>query len=129
MMNKPKILLVDDDALFLLAHREELKAAGYRPRTARDGREALEIARREEIAIAFVDLLMPRMGGIETFRALRRISPGTEVVLLTGFPHQLSPPLREFLQEQGGPAKLTKPLKEDELVRTIDRILKETRDD
>ncbi len=128
-MDKPRILLVDDDALFLLAHREELKAAGYEARTARDGREALEIAGREKIAIAFVDLIMPRLGGIETCRGLRRISPGTEVVLLTGFPDQLSPPLRKFLEEKGGPAKLSKPLREDELARTIEKILKEREDD
>ncbi|MDP8235986.1 MAG: response regulator [Candidatus Erginobacter occultus] len=128
-MEKPRILLVDDDALFLLAHREELKAAGYEPRTARDGREALEIAGNEEIAIAFVDLIMPRLGGIETCRGLRRVSPGTEVVLLTGFPAQLSPPLRAFLEEEGGPGKLSKPLGEDELTRTIEKILKEKEDD
>ena len=127
-MGKPRILLVDDDALFLLAHREELKAAGYEARTARDGREALDIACNEEIAIAFVDLIMPRLGGIETCRGLRRVSPGTEVVLLTGFPAQLSPPLQAFLEE-GGFGKLAKPLGEDELVRTVKKILKEREDD
>ncbi len=127
-MKKPKILLVDDDALFLLAHREELKAAGYEARTARDGREALEIAGQEKIAIAFVDLIMPRLGGIETCRGLRRVAPGTEVVLLTGFPSQLSPPLQAFLAE-GGLGKLAKPLGEDELVRTVKKILKEREDD
>ena len=127
-MNKPRILLVDDDALFLLAHREELKAAGYEARTARDGREALEIAGEEEITIAFVDLIMPRLGGIETCRGLRRVSPDTEVVLLTGFPAQLSPSLQTFLEE-GGLEKLAKPLGEDELVRTVKKILKEKADD
>lgn len=122
-MSKPKILLVDDDGLFLLAHREELKEAGYEPRTARDGRKALAIARREEIEIAFVDLIMPGMDGVETCRELRRISPRTKIVLLTGFPDQLSPPLRKFLEEEGGSRKLNKPLREDELARAIEEIL------
>lgn len=125
MPKQLKILLVDDDALFLLAHREELKAAGYEPRTARNGQEALKITEKEEITIAFVDLIMPRMGGIETCRALRRISPGTRLFLLTGFPDQLSPMLRAFLEEEGGPGKLSKPLGEDELTRTIESFLRE----
>lgn len=125
MPKQLKILLVDDDALFLLAHREELKAAGYETQTARNGQEALEIAEKEEISIAFVDLIMPRMGGIETCRGLRRISPGTRLFLLTGFPDQLSPVLRAFLEEEGGPGKLSKPLGEDELTRTIEKVLQE----
>jgi ATP-dependent Lon protease len=122
-MTGPKILLVDDDGLFLLAHREELESAGYRIRTAHHGREALEIVREEEIDIAFVDLLMPGMDGIETCRGLKRVSPRTEVVILTGFPSQLSPRLRKFLEEEGGPESLNKPLRENELARTVEEIM------
>lgn len=122
-MKEPKILLVDDDGLFLLAHREELEEAGYETRTARDGREALEIVRKEEIDIAFVDLLMPGMDGIDTCRKLKRVAPRTEVVLLTGFPTQLSPRLRKFLETEGGPGSLNKPLRENELARTVEEIM------
>ncbi len=43
VMGRAKILLGDDEGIFLLAHREELKTAGYEVRTALNGEEAVSI--------------------------------------------------------------------------------------
>jgi len=56
-------------------------------------------------------------------KLLREAEAGTEVVILTGFPSQLSPRLRKFLEEEGGPESLNKPLRENELARTVEEIM------
>ncbi len=124
-MGRPKIMLVDDDALFLLAHREELEAAGYEVSTALSGEEAIFLAGEEHPDIVFVDLIMPGMNGVEVCRGILRISPRTDVMLISGCPGDRDPRFQEFLNAGGRPGQLSKPLREYELTRTIDEILAE----
>lgn len=66
-----KVLLVDDepDILEILAYN--LKQEGYEPILASDGLEALELARRHQPATIVLDIMMPKLDGIETCRRLR----------------------------------------------------------
>jgi len=61
----PKILLVDDVAMFLDLQKMFLRLSSARILTARDGVEALQIATRERPSLIFMDLHMPNMGGAE----------------------------------------------------------------
>jgi two-component system, OmpR family, alkaline phosphatase synthesis response regulator PhoP len=78
----PSVLVVDDedDILDLIGYNFERE--GYVVRTARDGMEALEKARAQRPDLVILDIMMPRMDGIETCRRLRADSSLGEVPIL-----------------------------------------------
>jgi CheY-like chemotaxis protein len=123
-MDKAKIILIDDEGIFLMAHKEELEDAGYAVSTALSGREGLLLMEGDHFQIAFVDLLMPGMNGVEVCREIKKISPATEVVLVSGYPYELHKHLLDFLGAGGRDEQLTKPLFNDELVMVAGRILR-----
>ena len=79
------ILLVDDEKKFLHTLSERVSYKGFTPFTAGSGEDALEIARKNKIDAAVVDLKMPGMNGLETISKLKEINPEIRTVLLTGF--------------------------------------------
>jgi PAS domain S-box-containing protein len=81
------VLLVDDEAMIVEASRGLLEELGYTVIVARSGAEALEIYRRKQSAIDIIvmDLIMPGMGGGETFDRLKQIDPRVKVLLSSGY--------------------------------------------
>jgi two-component system cell cycle sensor histidine kinase/response regulator CckA len=81
------ILLVEDEPLVLEFGRATLEYLGYRVLVAQDGVEALKVfqAHQDEIALVILDVVMPRMGGRETARELKRRKPSMAVLLTTGY--------------------------------------------
>ncbi len=82
------VLVVDDEAHVRDAASRALRGLGYDVLHAEDGRAALEVfrARRGEIAVVLLDLVMPGMDGLETLRALREIDRDVAVVIASGLP-------------------------------------------
>ncbi len=78
------ILLVDDNEKFVKTLAGRIRLKGYDPLIALNGREALEIARSNEIQMAVVDHEMPDMDGLVVITKLKEIDPGTRTLLLTG---------------------------------------------
>ena len=86
-VRKSTILMVDDEEpvrRLCVAFAERL---GYLPISAADGEEALEIfrCRSHEIDCVILDLTMPRMDGVRTFREMKRLAPDIPVVLSSGY--------------------------------------------
>jgi PAS domain S-box-containing protein len=81
------VLLVDDEEMIIDVGCGLLGELGYTVIPARSGQEALEIysARRAEIGLVVMDMVMPGMGGGETFDRLKRINPGVKVLLSSGY--------------------------------------------
>lgn len=82
MESEPLILAVDDEAGILRLIKLELAAHGFRVITALGGEEALELVAQHEPDIALLDIVMPRMTGLEVMRRLRERS-NIPVILLT----------------------------------------------
>jgi CheY-like chemotaxis protein len=80
------ILLVEDEESIRIIGSALLKAIGFSVITATNGREALDIYRERGsgIDLVLLDLLMPEMGGFETYRILREISHSIPVVICSG---------------------------------------------
>ena len=118
------ILLVDDDASLLEVMSECLELLGYPVLMARDGLEALGVFKehRSEIALVILDAQMPRMGGVEAFRNLRALDPELKVILCTGFGEEFG---RSTAAEHGFTGLLGKPVRIDQLKRTLEAILLE----
>ncbi|MBI4776915.1 MAG: response regulator [Deltaproteobacteria bacterium] len=81
------VLVVDDEEMVVNAEEEMLKALGYDVLTARSGFDAAEIYRRRQhdIALVVLDMIMPGIGGVQTFNLLRSIDPNIRVMIATGF--------------------------------------------
>ena len=85
MGNPIRVLLVDDEARFILNLAKLLRGRGFEVSTAFDGAAGVTAVEKSEgIDVVLLDVKMPGMDGIETLRRIKEISPETEVVMLTG---------------------------------------------
>ena len=80
-----RILVVDDERNIRKNLGMMLEAAGYAVDTAGNGEEALTKSKEQHYDIAFVDLQMPKMGGLELTCFLRGLSSSTAIVILTAY--------------------------------------------
>ncbi len=118
-----RILVVDDEADIRLFLRTVLEDAGAEVHEAADGNQALAQARRLKPDLITLDLSMEHKDGIETFAELRSDGElaGIPVCVVTGHPE-----FREVIYSRAVPPPdgyMDKPIKEDELVETLWRIL------
>jgi len=79
-----RVLVVDDEEDFALATNQRLRRRGFDSHVALSGDTALAMLSGSSFDVAILDLRMPGMDGLETFRALRRIDPELQAVFLTG---------------------------------------------
>lgn len=80
------ILLVDDEPMILRAGERLLKKLGYSVLSARSGAEAVTLfEERNDVDVVLLDMIMPGMSGVETFRKLRDLDPDVKVLLSSGY--------------------------------------------
>ena len=115
-----RILLTDDNKEFTQNLRDILELRGYIVVTASDGFQALEIVKVVRVDLILMDIKMPVMNGVETYKKIKVISPSTPVIMLTAF--ALEELIQESLQE-GVFACLRKPLDFDLLFSTIEKAI------
>jgi len=87
LMGPETILLVDDEEMIINVGTEILKALGYHVLSARSGKEAVELFgnKKDEIDLVLLDMIMPGMGGGETYDALKGIKPSVKILLSSGY--------------------------------------------
>jgi two-component system cell cycle sensor histidine kinase/response regulator CckA len=81
------ILLVDDEQMILDIGRDLLEVLGYDVLLAKNGREAIKLYKKnkEKISLVILDMIMPDMGGGETYDALRGLNKNVKVILSSGY--------------------------------------------
>ena len=84
------ILIVDDNPNLMKTLSDILKVKGYVPSAAPDGKTAIERIRQEAPVVALIDLKLPDMSGLDVLREIRKHSPATECIVLTGHASQES---------------------------------------
>jgi len=101
-----KILLVEDSKFLRMATERALARVGYQVRTAMDGMQAIELAQKEQPDLILLDMLLPKMTGLEVLKALKKDpqTAGIAVVAFTG----LSQKNAERLKHDGAVAFLDK---------------------
>lgn len=91
------ILVVDDNTDVLLALSSMLEQLGFDVQTAENAAAALAIFQGNLFSVIVSDISMPgEMNGIELAKALRRIRPDLQIVLMTGYSEYLEEAKREF---------------------------------
>jgi two-component system, OmpR family, alkaline phosphatase synthesis response regulator PhoP len=119
-----RILVVDDEAHLADGIRENLEAEGYRTDVAYDGLHGLEAARACDFDLIILDVMMPRMDGLDVCETLRREGQQTPVLFLT-VKDAAEDRVRGF--EVGGDDYLPKPFHLRELLLRVAAILRRSR--
>jgi DNA-binding response OmpR family regulator len=81
---KPRILLVDDEEMYLEYLSKRLINRGYNVTKCLTGEEALERVKTDDFDVIILDVLLPGIDGIETLREINTRKPLSEVIMLTG---------------------------------------------
>jgi DNA-binding NtrC family response regulator len=119
------VLLVDDEETVRTMGRRMLRLLGFEVVTANDGREAVQIFRREpeSIVCVLLDLTMPHMGGEQCFSELKGIRRDVCVLLSSGYPEQ---ELISQFEGQGLAGFIQKPYVLETLMEKMKRALETT---
>ncbi len=115
-----KVLIVEDDPSERLLLKKQLTRWGYEPREAADASTGEKIASEEDITAAILDYKLPDFDGVELFRRIIRLKPGTPVMLITGA-HK--PELTIQAMSEGLYHYMSKPVDMDELKIHLDRAI------
>lgn len=115
---KQRLLVVDDDEKSRRLARDVLAHAGYGVSIASSGEEALTLAAQDRFAVVLLDIQLPGLGGVETFKALRAL-PGCAALPIVAMTASVMPHERSSLIDEGFDAFLPKPLSIKELIRVV----------
>ncbi|MFQ5714408.1 MAG: response regulator [Candidatus Scalinduaceae bacterium] len=123
MQDQVNILIVDDEPGIRTTLSVILEEEGYNVVVAEDGYKGIEAAKKTNFKIAFVDLKMPGINGVETFKRIKKISPDTIIFFMTAF---FAEDLLKEAVRLGTQAILYKPLDVDLILRVIKEDLTKT---
>jgi DNA-binding NtrC family response regulator len=119
-MEKPSILVVDDEKDICLALHILLTKEGYFVKEAYNGEQAIDCIEKENFDIIMTDIKMEKMDGFEVLSQAQKICPETSVVMMTAFASVGS---AVEAMRSGAVDYITKPFINDEIRVTIKRIL------
>ena len=122
-MNSPwEILIVDDDEAMRESLAGWLREDGYAVDTAASGMEAIEMARKKDYAIYFIDLKMPPgIGGIETTVEIRKIRSDAAIIIITAY---ATVDTAVAAMKEGAQEYVVKPCNPQEISLLVQRIIK-----
>ena len=112
------VLVVDDDETYRTRLVRAFQSREYDAQGARDGEEAVALARKESPEYAVVDLRMPGVSGLDVVRELKALDATTNVVVLTGY-GSIATALEAV--RLGATHYLTKPADVDDILAAFER--------
>jgi DNA-binding response OmpR family regulator len=121
MTDRPLVLIVDDDVTVRDVVQRYLDRAGYRVRVAGDGEQALREVAERAPDVVVLDLMLPRLNGLEVCRRLRRDAVRVPIVMLTALGEEED---RVLGLELGADDYVTKPFSPRELVLRVASVLR-----
>ncbi len=118
-MKHKRILIVDDDHDFAESMAELIEIEGHETILAHSGKQAIDIFKQNNIDIIFIDVRMPGINGVETFKEMHGLNPDVRVAMMTGFSDQQ---LLNEAMEMGAIGILDKPIDIERLMEMIEGI-------
>ncbi|MBF0123410.1 MAG: response regulator [Candidatus Omnitrophica bacterium] len=125
-MATKNVLVVDDEAIIGIGFDRALTEYGYQVDSALSGAEALEAVKKKKYDLVFIDKMMPVMDGIETCRGVKKVSPDSICIFMTGLFNKENI-LKEmaFIEAGGRTYYLYKPFSSSELLDVAQKALGE----
>ncbi len=80
-----RILIIDDDEMFLKAVSDILQGEGYEITSTADGPHGIELYRNQRPDLVLLDIGLPTMNGIEVLRRIKHVDPNARVIVITGY--------------------------------------------
>ena len=121
-MQKPNILIVDDERDICRALNIILTKEGYAVSVAHSGEQAVDLVKQQTFDLVMTDIKMEKMDGFEVLRQTQQISPTTTVVMMTAFASVGS---AVEAMRAGAADYITKPFINDEIRLTIKRLIED----
>jgi two-component system alkaline phosphatase synthesis response regulator PhoP len=122
ILRKKKILVVDDEKELTSLISLHMKMAGYEVLTASNGEKALDISREENPDLVILDLMLPKIDGLQVCEQLRQDAATQDIpVIMLTARTQTEDKLKGF--EAGADDYVTKPFSPRELVARVKRVL------
>ncbi|MDR4497362.1 MAG: response regulator [Candidatus Scalindua sp.] len=113
-------MIIDDERGMRMALAGILEYSGYHVVIAEDGYKGIEAAKKTDFKVAFIDVRMPGIDGFDTHKELKKISPDTNVIMMTGLD------VEYYLDKaisQGAFTCISKPFDGAELLRLVVRAI------
>lgn len=125
-VNKPRILIVDDEPNMRESLQEILSDSGFLCSIAENGEQALNVLKQNEFELVISDVKMPRMQGIDLLKHVKKSHPSSSLLLITAFAT-----VQQAVEaiKAGAEDYITKPFDPDDLIKIINRILHRTQAD
>ncbi len=117
---KIKVLVVDDEKIIRDFFGKLLTLQGIEVVCAENGYKAIELSRNTKFDLYFIDVRMPGLNGLETYRQIRKINPNAQAVLMTGYAVE---EILQQAQKEGVYASIHKPFDISEMRRIVDSII------
>lgn len=115
-----KILIIEDDEKISRLIEMELKFEGYETEKAYDGRDGLEKALKKDCVLVLLDLMLPKMNGIEVCKRIREVSQ-VPIIILTAKDEVTD---KVIGLDYGADDYMTKPFSNEELIARIKALLR-----
>jgi CheY-like chemotaxis protein len=113
-----RVMIVDDDQDLAESLADLLQVHGYEVDIAKDGQDAVEHARSQDFDIAFMDVRMPVMNGVDSYFAIKKMKPEARIVMMTGFKE----PILERAINAGAEGPLHKPFSVEDMLKLVETI-------
>jgi DNA-binding response OmpR family regulator len=121
--HRAKILVVEDEPNMVVGLRDNFEFEGYEVITARDGVEGLQLALEESPDLVVLDVMMPRMSGLEVCKQLRAQRASIPIIMLTARGQEVD---KVVGLELGADDYVTKPFSIRELLARVKAVLRRT---
>ena len=122
LVDKVKVLIVDDDHSILRLLGTALETFGHDYESAEDGCVAVEKLKNESFAVVITDMMMPNMDGMELLKHIKEHYPRTDVIVVTG--HTETYRYTDVIKS-GASDFISKPFNIDELEAKLNRVIRE----
>jgi len=116
------ILIIEDNEVNRVLVRDMLGFKGYRTLEAQSAEEGLRVAREQKPALILMDFHLPKMNGIEAFRALRA-DPKTSAIPVIAVTASAMPEDRKRILEAGFDGLQTKPIHVVDFLKNVEKAL------
>ena len=114
-----KILIIEDELSISKMLEYDLKQVGYDVETAYDGLEGLKMAKEQDFDVILLDLMLPKMNGIEVCKALRKSGSTSHIIMLTAMDEEFQ---KVEGLDVGADDYVTKPFSPRELTARIKAV-------
>jgi DNA-binding NtrC family response regulator len=116
---KIRVLVVDDEKIIRDFFKRLLSLLDLEVQGAEDGYKAIELVKKEKFDLYFVDVRMPGLNGLDTYRGIRQVDPEALVVMITGYAVE---DILKQAREEGSYGLIRKPFDISQITEVIDKI-------